>query len=494
MRNIVLFTLIRSFIGNYRALTMLFFICFTPIVLAQTGLGTANPSGSALLDVHSTTKGFLTPRMTSLQRSAIVNPATGLFIYNLDLHCFEYYNGADWSNICNISSDSIVPTNVNATATDGGAVISFEVPTSNTPGFYAIYSGTGELLATGNQSPITISGLSNGVPNFFSVVSISANGISQSSELSSSIIPGPAPSAPVKFALKPGDGSALLNWQVPTSGGSVSSYIVQQRSPLNGLPDWVNIATLNANTTQYLATGLKNGNVNLYISPEYHFRVKAVNGAGESTSIVLKTIPLKSSTVLMHDNFNQVPVSAKWDQFLSSGVFAAAGGATSHMYGEPDGTWKLPPANNGSSAKTILSFSNTNKTVDIQFDWYIDPFNTNNGWGHRMGLVEVNSSNKFEVYLNNGINNHTTFTNFNGPINGGTNYPFAWGAPEEKIIHVRIVLNKDGGLRIYTNGGLRQFWSSSQIPNMFTNIKFFAHSTGTWHQSQFIDNFTVSEY
>jgi len=47
------------------------------IINAQSvGIGTNSPGSSAMLDVSSTTKGFLVPRMTSAQRSAIVSPAT----------------------------------------------------------------------------------------------------------------------------------------------------------------------------------------------------------------------------------------------------------------------------------------------------------------------------------------------------------------------------------------------------------------------------------
>ena len=50
----------------------------------STGIGTATPNASALLEVKSTTKGILTPRMTQAQRDAIASPATGLLIYQTD--------------------------------------------------------------------------------------------------------------------------------------------------------------------------------------------------------------------------------------------------------------------------------------------------------------------------------------------------------------------------------------------------------------------------
>ncbi len=54
-------------------------------------------SASSLLDLTSTTKGFLPPRMTTAQRDAISSPATGLTIYNTTSSAIEYYNGSSWS-------------------------------------------------------------------------------------------------------------------------------------------------------------------------------------------------------------------------------------------------------------------------------------------------------------------------------------------------------------------------------------------------------------
>ena len=63
---------------------------------AQVGVGIATANASAQLDVTSTTKGFLPPRMTTGQRNAIAAPAEGLVIYNTTSKGFECYNGATW--------------------------------------------------------------------------------------------------------------------------------------------------------------------------------------------------------------------------------------------------------------------------------------------------------------------------------------------------------------------------------------------------------------
>ncbi len=52
---------------------------------------------SAMLDVVSTTKGVLIPRMSQAQKLAIANPATGLLIYQTDsTKGIWYFNGTVW--------------------------------------------------------------------------------------------------------------------------------------------------------------------------------------------------------------------------------------------------------------------------------------------------------------------------------------------------------------------------------------------------------------
>ncbi len=66
------------------------------------------PNSSAMLDVSSTTKGFLTPRLTTAQRTAISTPATGLTVYQTDgnkgLYC---YDGSVWQMQTNINYGDI---------------------------------------------------------------------------------------------------------------------------------------------------------------------------------------------------------------------------------------------------------------------------------------------------------------------------------------------------------------------------------------------------
>jgi hypothetical protein len=65
-------------------------------IFSQIGIGTDVPATCAELDISSTTKGFLPPRMTTAQRNSISTPIAGLTIYNLTNSTFEVYNGTSW--------------------------------------------------------------------------------------------------------------------------------------------------------------------------------------------------------------------------------------------------------------------------------------------------------------------------------------------------------------------------------------------------------------
>ncbi len=64
--------------------------------LSQVGIGTSSPNTSSILDVESTTKGFLYPRMTNTQMLAITSPANGLTVFNTDAAALYCFNGTSW--------------------------------------------------------------------------------------------------------------------------------------------------------------------------------------------------------------------------------------------------------------------------------------------------------------------------------------------------------------------------------------------------------------
>ncbi len=65
--------------------------------MTQVAINTdgTDPDNSAMLDVKSTSKGLLIPRMTNAQMQAIASPADGLLVYSTDDHKFYAYNASD---------------------------------------------------------------------------------------------------------------------------------------------------------------------------------------------------------------------------------------------------------------------------------------------------------------------------------------------------------------------------------------------------------------
>jgi len=136
------------------------------ITNGQVGIGTTSPDNSSVLDVSSTDKGFLFPRMTNVQRDAIVDPAKGLTIYNLDENSLQVNAGStsspDWSSFGG-SSSATVTNNCDVNGFEDSYVNSVAVTASNkfsvtisNNSFNAVTIGftTGDLVLSG------VSGLS----------------------------------------------------------------------------------------------------------------------------------------------------------------------------------------------------------------------------------------------------------------------------------------------------------------------------------------------
>ena len=91
----------------------------------KVGIGTNAPDASASLDIASTSRGFLTPRMTTTERDAIATPATGLMVYNTTSNTFDYYDGAAWASFASSAGTA------NALSDTGDGNTSIDVDTDN---------------------------------------------------------------------------------------------------------------------------------------------------------------------------------------------------------------------------------------------------------------------------------------------------------------------------------------------------------------------------
>lgn len=86
--------------NNYIYIFIAFFTILSQVVMAQNvGIGTITPHASAKLDIESTTKGILIPRMSNAQRTAIASPAKGLLVFDNTTNSFWFYNGTAWQDL-----------------------------------------------------------------------------------------------------------------------------------------------------------------------------------------------------------------------------------------------------------------------------------------------------------------------------------------------------------------------------------------------------------
>jgi hypothetical protein len=92
---------------------------------SQVGFNNPNPDGSSILDLTSTTKGLLIPRMTTTERTGITTPATGLLVYDTDLQSLMQYD-VSWRRFLSgtiTNNQMSVPFSLNLNSTTSGLII-----------------------------------------------------------------------------------------------------------------------------------------------------------------------------------------------------------------------------------------------------------------------------------------------------------------------------------------------------------------------------------
>ncbi len=84
-------------------LNLIFFTSFS-----QVGIGTVSPDPSSMLDVSSESRGVLIPRMTTVQRDAIVSPPEGLNLYNLTTKTTDIFSNGVWKSVAYEKTSNLV--------------------------------------------------------------------------------------------------------------------------------------------------------------------------------------------------------------------------------------------------------------------------------------------------------------------------------------------------------------------------------------------------
>ena len=175
--------------------------------MAQVGIGTSTPRASAALDVTSTTKGFLIPRLTTAQRDAIVSPAVGLSIYNTSTNCTNSYDGIGWRELCGLLTYASLTSFDCGNATNNGSLISGVAASGVTSN--VLYTG-------GNGGPYSTQSInSTGVTGLTATINAGTLA-SGSGSLTITISGTPASTGTASFALNIGGQSCTLTRNVVT--------------------------------------------------------------------------------------------------------------------------------------------------------------------------------------------------------------------------------------------------------------------------------------
>ncbi|MBC7421356.1 MAG: hypothetical protein H7328_11565, partial [Bdellovibrio sp.] len=199
----------------------------------SVGVGTTTPATSSLLDISSTTKGFLPPRMTAIQRTAIATPAAGLIVYDTTDSSLYIYKNSAWAKM---SDTSEVSFRARLTADQGLAAGTVTLINWDTKNFDI---GNSFNLATDRFKP-TVAG------RYFIVLNNYADGLTVASD-----------SYLQHYVFKNGVSSSF-NFTRTTSSNSVA--ITTYMTEMNGTTDYLEFFAYCSNACTLAATAPIEGN------------------------------------------------------------------------------------------------------------------------------------------------------------------------------------------------------------------------------------------
>jgi len=238
----------------------------------NVGINTNDPDNSALLDLESSERGLLIPRMTTAQRDAIDltgNPEA-VMIYNTTVNCFQAYNDNDnqWESIyCFGDCNPTINTHPENQEICDGENTNFDVLATGTNLSYQWQVNDG-----GGWADITAAGSDPEYANW-TTETLGVNnvvGVPGATSNPATLSVNTTPSTPTAGTHVPGEEQIEWNW---TTVADADGYAY------NTTDDYAT-ATDNGTSTSYTQTGLD-------CETSYTLYVWAYNACGESTSVAL---------------------------------------------------------------------------------------------------------------------------------------------------------------------------------------------------------------
>ncbi|MCX6266186.1 MAG: hypothetical protein NTW16_02350 [Bacteroidetes bacterium] len=241
-------------------------------------IDSSGPDNSAMLDVKSTDKGLLIPRLSTAERNAIVSPSNSLMIFNTSTRCFEAYNEITsvWETFhcfeCPLpqSAGAITGTSI---LCDNQAGVSYSVDAVTGANGYAwAYSGTGLTISSGDNTQSITADFSMATSGNLTVYGTNACGNGSVSANFAITVNAEIPASPTAGSNTLSQNSITWNWN-PTNGASGYKWSTSNN---------YNNAFDNGTNTSY-------AQVFLLCNTAYTFYVWAYNACGHSTDPLILT-------------------------------------------------------------------------------------------------------------------------------------------------------------------------------------------------------------
>ncbi|MFN6388587.1 MAG: beta strand repeat-containing protein, partial [Bacteroidota bacterium] len=308
----------------------------SPLFTGTVGIGTANPSSAAALDITSTTQGLLLPRLTYIQKTAIVNPIAGLILFCSDCGTsgeMQLYNGTSFVNMIGATaqfalpiistttgaysittstaiSGGVISSDGGASITDRGLVWGISAGSST----YSVTTGTG----TGTFSS-SITGLTSGITYYIRAYATNSIGTRYGPEITLNTAQAVATLAATTTASSIGASSATSGGNITYNGGAVviTSGVVWSTTstPTIALTTKTTDGTINGTYTSTI-TGLTPGTL-------YYVRSYATNSVGTNYGAQTSFTTLNTATISATASATSITSSTA----TSGGTITSDGGA-----------------------------------------------------------------------------------------------------------------------------------------------------------------------
>jgi len=285
----------------------------SPLFTGTVGIGTANPSSAAALDITSTTQGLLLPRLNYVQKNTITSPVAGLVLWCTDCGSngeMQVYNGTAFVNIVGGPAQFALPTvSLTSPATaitssaltsggsiesDGGAYVTVRGVVWNTSPNPTVSFSTKTTDGTGiGNFSSSITGLTSGITYYIRAYATNSEGTKYGPEITVNTAQAVATLAATTTVSSISATTATSGGNITYNGGATvtTSGVVWSTSTNPTI-------ALSTKTTDGAATGVFASNITgLTRGTLYYVRSYATNNVGTNYGAQISFTTLNTPTV-----------------------------------------------------------------------------------------------------------------------------------------------------------------------------------------------------